>query len=320
MPIICGLLVTYRPEYSPAWGGQAGYTLLRLNPLTPTHTRKLLEDWLGADPALLPIMRRLVERTQGNPFFLEESVHTLIETGVLVGDPGAYYLPTPVDHWPVPTTVRAVLAARLDRLPTEAKRLLQTAAVISPEVALPLLQATAESSQAVLYASLATLQRTEFLYEMHLFPERAYTFTHALTHEVVYDTLLPGRRRTLHAHLVEAVDGLYADRLAEQIDQLAHHAIRGKVWGKATVYCRQAGEKALARSAYREAVIFFEPALGALRHLPECHDHDTHVQAIDLRLALRTALYPLGERERILISLQDAAALAEILDDQHRLG
>jgi predicted ATPase len=161
--------------------GRAGYTSLRLHPLPQEHTEALLEDWLGADATLYSLTSRLVERTQGNPFFLEESVQILIETRVLVGDPGAYHLVTPPGHWPVPATVQAVVAARLDRLPPEEKRLLQTAAAIGTEVPLPLLQAIAELPEATLHRGLAHLQAAEFLYETRLFPEPEYTFKHALT-------------------------------------------------------------------------------------------------------------------------------------------
>src|SRR5439155_4427676 len=136
-------------------------------------------------------------------------------------------------------------------------------------VPLPLLQAIAELDEAALHRSLAHLQAAEFLYETRLFPEHAYTFKHALTHEVAYGSLLQERRRVLHARIIEVLERLSPDRLAEQIEHLAHHALRGEVWAKALVYFRQAGEKAIARSAHSEAVGYFEQALSALQHLPE---------------------------------------------------
>jgi tetratricopeptide (TPR) repeat protein len=181
-----------------------------------------------------------------------------------------------------------------------------------------LLHAIAELPEADLHRGLAHLQVAEFLYETSLFPDLAYTFKHALTHEVAYGSLLLERRRVLHAKIVEVLESLYADRMAEQVERLAHHAVRGEVWDKALKYCRQAGEKAMARSAYREAVASFEQALSALSHLPEMRA--TREQAIDLRLALRTALRPSGDLERILACLREAEALAAALDDPHRLG
>jgi len=312
------LLVNYRPEYQHGWGSKTSYTQLRLDPLPPASADALLQVLLGDDPGLAPLKRLLIERTEGNPFFLEESVQTLVEAQMLVVGRGAYHLAQALPSMQVPATVQAVLAARLDRLSPEEKRLVQTAAVIGHEVPLPLLQAMVELPEADLHRSLAHLQAAEFLYETRLFPELAYTFKHALTHEVAYSSLLQERRRTLHAHIVEAIETLAADRTAEQVERLAHHALRGEVWAKALTYCRQAGEKALARSAYREAVGYFEQALSALPHLPE--ERETREQAIDLRLALRSALMPSGDLGRILAYLREAESLAAALDDPHRLG
>jgi tetratricopeptide (TPR) repeat protein len=190
--------------------------------------------------------------------------------------------------------------------------------VIGTEVPLPLLQAVAELPETALHRSLVHLQAAEFLYETRLFPDHEYTFKHALTHEVAYGSLLQERRRTLHARIVEALEAFTRDQVAEPVDRLAHHALRGEVWGKALAYSRRAGEKAMMRSAYSEAVRYFEQALRSLPHLPE--QHDTREQAIDLRLDLRMALRPLGDFERILALLREAEALAEALTDPHRLG
>ena len=312
------LLVNYRPEYQHGWGSKTYYTQLRLDPLPPMSADEFLHALLGDDASLKPLTHLLIARTEGNPFFLEESVRTLVETGVLQGERGAYHLGQALQTIQVPATVQAVLAARIDRLPPEEKGLLQTAAVIGHEVPLPLLQAIADMPEEVLHRSLAHLQATEFLYETRLFPECAYTFKHALTHEVAYGGLLQERRRALHARIVEALEALAGDRVAEQVERLAHHALRGEVWDKALAYCRQAGEKAMARSAYREAVGSFEQALSALPHLPETRD--TREQAIDLRLALRSALLPSGDLGRILACLREAEALAAALDDPRRLG
>jgi predicted ATPase len=312
------LLVNYRPEYQHGWGSKTYYTQVRLDPLPSASTDELLQALLGNEPNLAPLKRLLIERTEGNPFFLEESVRALVETGVLVGEPGAYRLAQALPTIQVPATVHAVLAARIDRLPPEDKRLLQIAAVIGHEVPLPLVQAIAELPEADLHRGLTHLQAAEFLYEMRLYPEREYTFKHALTYEVAYGSLLQERRRALHARIVEALERLHADRLAEQVDRLAHHAVRGEVWDKALSYGRQAGVRATERSALREAVASFEQALGALQQLPD--SRTTREQAIDLRFDLRNALFPLGETERIRDHLRQAEPLAEALGDPRRLG
>jgi tetratricopeptide (TPR) repeat protein len=312
------LLVNYRPEYQHGWSRKTFYTQLRLDPLSPVSADELLQALVGDDPSLVPLKRLLIARTEGNPFFLEESVRTLVETGVLVGQRGASRLAQALPTIQVPATVQAVLAARIDRLPPEDKRLLQTAAVIGTEVPFSLLQAIAELPEDALHRGLTQLQTAEFLYEARLFPELAYTFKHALTHEVAYDSLLHERRRALHAQSVAALERLAADRLTEEVERLAYHARRGEVWDKALHYGRQAGEKAMTRSANQEAVTCFEQALDTLQHLPE--RPDTVAQGIDVRLDLRNALLPLGDYERIFAVLRDAERLAEGLDDSYRLG
>jgi DNA-binding NtrC family response regulator/tetratricopeptide (TPR) repeat protein len=312
------LLVSYRPEYQHGWTSKTYYTQLRLDPLPPASAAALLQNLLGDDIGLQPLKQCLIARTEGNPFFLEESVRTLVETQVLVGDQGDYRLGMALPSIQVPTTVQAVLAARIDRLPNEDKRLLQTAAAIGTEVPFLLLQAITQLSEAALHGALAHLQTVEFLYEARLFPEREYIFKHALTHEVAYRSLLQERRRGLHVRIVEAIETLAGERVTEQVERLVQHTLQGEVWDKALVYCRQAGEKALARSAHREAVGYFEQALSARAHLPD--QRTTCEQAIDLQLALYTALRAFGEFARALMALREAEALAESLDDARRLA
>jgi class 3 adenylate cyclase/tetratricopeptide (TPR) repeat protein len=312
------LLVNYRPEYQHGWGSKTYYTQLRLDPLPSTSAAEVLQALLGDDPSLAPLKQLLIARTEGNPFFLEESVRTLVETGVLVGAPGVYRLVKPLDSLQVPATIQAVLAARIDRLPPEEKRLLQTAAVIGTEVPFALLRAIADVPEDALHHGLAHLQAAEFLYETRLFPEPEYAFKHALTHEVAYNSLLLERRRGLHARLVEALEALAPERVAEQVERLAHHAVRGEVWDKAVTCCHQAGARAWNRAAFREAVAYFDQALQALTHLPE--DGDTRVLALELRLAFGAPLTQLGEYGRCLALLGEAEALARALADRPRLG
>jgi tetratricopeptide (TPR) repeat protein len=289
---------------------------MRLDALSTQHAGELLDVLLGADPALGPLKELLVKR--GNPFFLEETVRTLVETKALEGLPGRYRLTQPLQSLQVPSSVQTVLAARIDRLSSEDKRLLQTASVVGKHVPFALLQGIAELSDDMLRGALDRLQAAEFLYESGLFPDLEYTFKHALTHEVTYGSLLADRRRALHAAVVETMERVYAGRLAEHVEQLAHHALRGEVWDKAVTYFRQAGAKAAVRSAYREAVTCFEQALAALPRLPGTHERLE--EAIDLRFDLRTSLLPLGQLEKGLEYLREAEGLARTLDDPRRLA
>jgi len=247
------LLVNYRPEYQHAWSGKTYYSQMRLDPLPAENAGELLDALLGDDPGLASLKQLLVRR--GNPFFLEETVRTLVETKALAGEPGRYRLTQPVQTLQVPPTVQAMLAARIDRLAPEDKRLLQTASVVGKDVPLALLQAIAELPDEALRRGVAHLQAAEFLHETGLFPDLEYSFKHALTHEVTYSGLLQERRRELHARIVDAIETLHRERLGEQIDRLAHHAFRGELREKAVHYLRQAGLKAAARSALQDALV-----------------------------------------------------------------
>ncbi len=312
------LLVTYRPEYQHAWGSRTNYTQLRVDPLPRKGAEDLLQALLGADPELASLRELLIERTEGNPFFLEESVRTLVETRALVGERGAYRLAQALDTVQVPATVQAILASRIDRLPPAEKQLLQSAAVIGKDVPFNLLHAIAGEAEEDLRRQLAHLQSAEFLYETRLFPESEYTFKHALTQEVAYGSLLTDRRRAVHARIVEEIERLHGDRLGEHVDRLAHHALRAELWDKALVFCRQAGARATARFALRDAGTHLERALTATRHLPETRE--AIEQAIDVRLELRNAIHPLGEVERGMEHLREAESLAERLGDDGRAG
>jgi class 3 adenylate cyclase/tetratricopeptide (TPR) repeat protein len=310
------LLVNYRPEYQHAWGSKTCYSQMRLDALPAESTGELLDALLGDDPGLAPLKQLLVKR--GNPFFLEETVRTLVETQALTGERGRYRLTQPVQAIQVPPTVQVMLAARIDRLAPEDKRLLQVASVVGKDVPFALLQEIADLPDEALRRGLEHLQAAEFLYETGLFPDLEYSFKHALTHDVTYGGLLQDRRRELHARIVVAIETLHPDRLGGEIDRLAHHALRGELREKAVHYLRQAGLKADARSAFQDALACFEQALGVLETLPE--SQATLAQAFDIRLELRPALSHLGEGRRTLERLREAEILAERLNDDRRRG
>jgi predicted ATPase len=197
---------------------------IRLDPLLQERAEELLEVPFGDDPSLPPLKQDLVERTEGNPFFLEESVRALVGTGVLGGEWGAYRLTKPLQSIQLPATVQA---ARIDRLPPDERSLLQAAAVIGTDVSFVLLQTIAEFREELLRSGLAHLHAAEFLHETRLFPEAKYTVKHALTHQLAYESPLQERRWMLHGRIVEALEALTGDWLSEQVERLAHHFLRG---------------------------------------------------------------------------------------------
>jgi class 3 adenylate cyclase/tetratricopeptide (TPR) repeat protein len=306
------LLVSYRPEYQHAWSGP----VVRVDALPQASAETLLDAALGSDVELDPLKRLLLLKTERNPFFLEETVRMLVETGVLSGDPGAYRLASAVEDVDVPATVQTLLAARIDRMAPEQKALLQCASVIGHDVPVTVLEAIADMTPEDLGHTLASLHAAEVLDQTKLFPDLEYAFKHALTQDVAYASLLGDRRRALHAAIVRAIERLYPGRIAEHCERLAHHALRGDLWPDALRYAREAGAKALGRSVHRDAARWFERALRALDRLPPTRE--TLESAIDIRFDIRNALLPVGEVDAVLAHLREAEQFAARLGDRHR--
>jgi class 3 adenylate cyclase/tetratricopeptide (TPR) repeat protein len=311
------LLVNYRPEYQHAWGGRTYYTQIRLDPLVASSAEALLRSLLGGEAALPPLVRLLIERTEGNPFFLEETVRSLLETGVLAGERGAHRVAKPVAGVQVPATVQAVLAARIDRLPPGEKQLLQSAAVIGKDVPLMLLEAIAEDRDDELRRRLAHLQAAEFLYETAVFPEPEYTFKHALTLDVAYQSLLRERRQVLHERVLDALERLYAGRIGEKVELLAHHAVRGETWIRGARYLYQAGAKALAQGRPHAAAAFFEATVDALDRVGSGADLTLK---LDTLLELWVTKISTNQSEGLQQIGEKAEALARELNDGPRLA
>ena len=312
------LLLNYRPEYKHPWGSKTYYTQIRLDTLPAQSAEDLLFAMLGDDAGLQPLKRLLIQRTEGNPFFLEESVRTLVEAKVLVGERGAYRATRSLESIEIPATIQAVLSARIDRLSSEERSLLQVASVIGESVPLTILQAVAEVPDDVLQRTLAHLQTAEFLYEGSLYPDLEYTFKHGLTYQVAYTSLLLERRRTLHARIVEAIERLYPERLGDHIDRLAHHAFRGELWERAVQFLRQQGPRLRRR------------ALTARQ--PTASSGPWQRSNICLRLGGQSnrgstsglpcdpSFNPLASTSKSFKHLRQAESLAVALDDQNRLG
>ncbi len=312
------LILEYRPEFLHDWGRCVGFNEVPMIPLTPVIAEELLKALLGTDRSLAPLRHLLIERARGNPFFLEELVRTLAESKVLVGEAGAYRAAIRMDNLQVPATVQAVLAARIDRLSTEEKLLLQCASVIGLDVPQALLEAVMELPGDTLRSAVSHLQTAGFLDEGGLFPDIEFRFRNALARDVAYDSLLREQRRVLHARIVVAIETLYPERQSNYLDQLAYHAIRGEVWDKAEIYNRQVGTRAVARAANQEAVRAFEAALQGLGHLPQTAQ--ALERAIDLRLELRPPLLQLGRLDDVLKVSREAEQIARDLGDEQRLA
>jgi DNA-binding IscR family transcriptional regulator/tetratricopeptide (TPR) repeat protein len=293
---------------------------LDIAPLEGRDAVRLSQVLLGGSSATAPLARFLAERTGGNPFFLEETVAALAEEGILQGRRGSYRLSAGRgldDAHAMPPNVRAVIAARMDRLPPDDKCVLQAASVVGNEFRAAVVAAVAELPEPLVCSALDRLHQAGFIHSDA--GDGGGAFRHVLVQEVAYEGILHARRREMHARVVAATERLHPDRLTEQAEALARHAAIGHVWDRAVEHAGRAADRAAARNANREAVAFYDDALDALGHLP--HDDPAALRlAVDLRFAARTPLFRLGEIGRTLERLREAAGPAERLGDTARLG
>ena len=288
------LLVNYRPEYRHDWGGRTYYMQLRLDPLGIDSAGVMLSALLGDNTDLEPLKRLIIEKTQGNPFFMEETVQVLLDQGALVRDESRAETPAPrvrltrrLDELRIPSSVQGMLTSRIDRLPPDEKDLLQTLAVIGRAFAVTLLKQVVTKPPEELDRILSDLQLAEFIYEQPAFPDSEYVFKHALTQEVAYNSILTARRRILHERIAEAMEVLFVDNLDRHFAEVAYHYSRSGNIDKAVEYLGRAAEQDFRLSAHKEGVVRLASALEMLGTLPESSDRDRR------ELELRVALGPL---------------------------
>jgi len=282
------LLVSYRPGYQHSWVSKTYYSQLGLDPLGREESREMLTALLGNGAGLYSLKQLILEKTEGNPFFMEEVVRTLVEERVLVEEGGSYRLEKPLTELHIPTTVQGVLSSRIDRLGSGEKELLQTLAVIGREFSLSLLRRVVEEPEEELYRYLYHLQGGEFIYEQPAFPEPEYIFKHGLTQEVAYKSVLLERRRVLHERTAQAMEEVYRSRLEDYYSELAHHYSRSGNTAKAVEYLQLAGQQVVQRSAHTEAINHLTTALELLKTLPDTPGRTQ--QELMLQITLGTPL------------------------------
>jgi tetratricopeptide (TPR) repeat protein len=310
-------VLTCRPTFQPPWGFRAYLTPVALSRLTPLQVEAMIEGMPGGNRLSTAVLPQIVAQTDGVPLFVEEVTKAVLEAGPGIDVPEPIAAARPVSRVTIPATLHEALLARLDRLGS-AKGVAQLGAILGRRFSYALLRAVSPLEDEPLQRDLAALVAAEIVYQRRQPPQAVYTFKHVLFQEAAYESVLQRERRRAHQRILQVLAVQFPEVGATAPEFLAHHALRGEVWDKAVAYLRQAGEQAMARSAYREAVAAFEKALEAVQYLPE--GRDTSTQAIDLRLALHNALWPLVEVERSFVNLQDAQARAEALGDPHRLG
>jgi len=294
---------TYRPGYRPPWLDRSYATQIALRPLSPYESESIVHTVAPEKRLSDAVARLILDRADGNPFFLEELARTVVEQ------------PETVSMLMVPETVQGVLMGRIDRLPDEAKQLLQATSVVGREVPRELLEALWEQA---LEPHVSELIRREFLYQHSRSGSPVFVFKHALTQEVAYDSLLSDHRRRLHAHVVDVIERLYAGQLTQHAEELARHAVQGQLWDKAVDHLRAAAAKAHARCALQESIELLEQALQCASRLPESVDNAR--RAIDVRIGLHMPLYLMGQVSRLVELHREAERMARDIGDQPRLG
>jgi class 3 adenylate cyclase len=307
------LLVNYRPEYNHDFGNRTSYTRLRLEPLGQEGANEMLSALLGDSVEIGPLKHLIIDKSGGTPFFMEETIQALFEDGTLVRN-GYIKVSRPLHKLVIPATVQAILSSRIDRLPPAEKKLLQTLAVIGNEFSLTLAAQVVGMQEEKLLPMLSTLQEREFIFEQPVGGDIEYTFKHALTHDVAYNSILTERRKILHEQIAGAIDALWHDHLDDHVAELAHHYGSSGNAERAVEYLTLAAKQATKRAAYGEALNLSRGALDKLTELPrgERRDRgDLRVQALLCNCIQMTHDYAARELAAPLERWRDLAAKLE---------
>ena len=311
------LLLLYRPEYTHPWGSKSYYTKVGLDHLGTTSSSELVKAILEEGEVAPELRQLILNRAAGNPLFMEEFTHTLLENGSIERKDEKYVLSGKASDIQVPDTIQGIIAARLDRLEDNLKRTMQVASVIGKDFAFRILQ-TITGMREELKSNLINLQGLEFIYEKNLFPELEYIFKHALTQEVAYNSLLLKRRKEIHARIGGAIEELYAERLEEFYEMLAYHYSKSDRFEKACRYSRLSGEKAEGNYSHSAACDFYKGAVDLINKLPETTENKK--DKMEILSLMRLPLVFLGYPEGTLDLLQEGERLAKELVDERSLA
>ncbi|MFZ2062062.1 MAG: adenylate/guanylate cyclase domain-containing protein [Candidatus Binatus sp.] len=313
------LLVNYRPEYQHQWDRKTYYTQLRLDPLGKDGAEEMLAALLGEGKDLIPLKRLIIVRTEGNPFFMEETVQVLLDEGALVRDGAAIKVTKSLNELKIPLTVQGILAARIDRLPAAEKELLQTVAVIGKDFPLALVREITKKPDDEIDSMLNNLQLAEFIYEQPAVGDLQYTFKHALTHDVAYNSVLIERRKLLHERVGSAMEASFAQSIDDHLSQLAYHYGRSANVRKALEYLGLAGQQAHRRLAHSEVIVHLNAALQLLKSLPEDDERRREEASLQITFAEAAGAARGPADDEVGAALVRARDLCTQLGDTRRL-
>ncbi|MDM8000649.1 MAG: AAA family ATPase [Dehalococcoidia bacterium] len=310
------LVLLYRPEYVHPWTSKAHYTQIRVDEMSPETSADMVEAILKGGIVTPELKQLILSHGLGNPLFIEEFIRTLIEKGHIRWSNGSYILTPGTGQMQVPETIEGIISSRIDNLKDSVKKTLQVSSVVGREFSAAVLQMTMGMSAGIKEA-LDELQELELIYEKNLFPETEYTFKHALTQDVAYNSLLIRSRRVIHQKVGRAIETLYPQRREELCETLAHHYSKAEDMEKAYEYSKLSGDKAYRNSSMSEALRRYREALAMLDHLPDTERNK--VRALELTVLAWQPMLALGFREGSLDILKKGQRLAEELGDKRRL-
>jgi tetratricopeptide (TPR) repeat protein len=311
------LILLYRPEYTHLWGSKSYYTKIGVDQLSTPTSAELVQAILeGAD--VVPELRELIlNRAGGNPLFMEEFTHSLLESGTIQKKDHQYVLSRKTSEIDIPDTIQGIISARIDRLEDNLKRTMQVASVIGRDFAFRILQ-TITGMKEELKSNLINLQGLEFIYEKQLFPELEYIFKHILTQEVAYNSLLTKRRKEIHENIGAAIETIYSDRMEEFYEMLGYHYSKSENLQKAAHYLKLSGIKAVGKHSPVEALHYYKEALKALKQMPESVENKK--AQIEVCLLSYTPAVTLGYPDDSLQIIQEAEKLSKEIDDEKSLA
>jgi class 3 adenylate cyclase/tetratricopeptide (TPR) repeat protein len=262
------MIFTYRPEFVHTWGGKSFHSQVTLNRLSNRESLTMVADLLGSDNIAPDLQDLILQKTEGVPFFIEEFVRSLRDLGIIERTNYTYHLPKDVDRVAIPSTIQDVIMARVDSLPDAAKEVLQAGSAIEREFSYELIKAVTQSPEQELLSHLSVLKDAELLYERGIFPQSTYIFRHALTREVVYDSILAKRRKLLHERIGNTIEEFYSDNISDHYGVLFEHFLVGDNHEKAAKYARLAGRKAEKTASFDDAIQYSQKGIACLERLP----------------------------------------------------
>jgi tetratricopeptide (TPR) repeat protein len=281
------LIFTYRPEFVHTWGGKSFHSQVNLNRLSNRESLAMASHLLGTEDLDGNVEQFILEKTEGVPFFIEEFIRSIKDLKIIEKKDNKYHMAKDIQDLTIPSTIQDVIMARVDSLPEGAKDLLQTGSVIEREFSYELIKRVTGYSEQALLSHLSALRDSELIYERGIFPQSTNIFKHALTRDVVYDSILSKRRKKLHGQIGNAIEELYKDNINEHYEILAEHFIESENYEKGAEYSRFAGKKAEKSASFTDAISYDEKRIFCLKSLPQTKEVEK--QIIDTRT--RTGLY-----------------------------